>query len=214
MNHVAAIVGGFNSQQKHAGQEGVRFTPIARATQAGAVNFLNANAFEVPSWAVNPDILRRIEPVGVLDRIRTGQLRVLGSLLSSARIARLVEQESIDGAAAYRPLDFLADVRKGIWSEAYGTAPVKIDAYRRNLQRAYVETLADRINGRTLPWTTRGRSSAASCGRWTRTCGRGGPHHRPRHAAAPGGRPDADRARARPGRPGDRPRPPREPAPT
>ena len=92
--------------------------------------------------------MRRIEPVGVLDRIRTGQQRVLGSLLSSARIARLVEQESIDGAAAYRPLDFLADVRKGIWSEAYATAPVKIDAYRRNLQRAYVETLADRVNGR------------------------------------------------------------------
>ena len=149
MNHVAAIVGGFNSQQKHAGQEGVRFTSIPRATQAKAVTFLNANAFEVPAWAINPDILRRIEPVGVLDRIRTGQQRVLGSLLSSARIARLVEQESIDGAAAYRPLDFLADVRKGIWSEAYGTTAVKIDAYRRNLQRAYVETLADRINGRT-----------------------------------------------------------------
>ena len=148
MNHVAAIVGGVNSQQKHTGQEGVRFTAVPRATQARAVSFLNANAFEVPSWAINPDILRRIEPVGVLDRIRTGQQRVLGSLLSSARIARLVEQESMDGAAAYRPLDFLADVRKGIWSEAYGTAPVKIDAYRRNLQRAYVETLADRINGR------------------------------------------------------------------
>ncbi len=102
----------------------------------------------MPSWAVNPDILRRIEPVGVLDRIRTGQQRVLNSLLSSTRIARLVEQETIDGAAAYRPVDFLADVRKGIWSEAYGTTPVKIDAYRRNLQRAYVETLADRINGR------------------------------------------------------------------
>ena len=29
MNHVAAIVGGFNSQQKHVGQDGVRFTPIA-----------------------------------------------------------------------------------------------------------------------------------------------------------------------------------------
>ena len=148
MNHVAAIVGGFSSQQKHAGQTGVRFTPIARDKQAHAVGFLNANAFEVPSWAVNPDILRRIEPVGVLDRIRTGQQRVLNSLLSSTRIARLVEQETIDGAAAYRPVDFLADVRKGIWSEAYGTTPVKIDAYRRNLQRAYVETLAERINGR------------------------------------------------------------------
>jgi Met-zincin len=102
----------------------------------------------VPSWAVDPEILRRIEPVGVLDRVRTGQQRVLNSLLSSTRIARLVEQETIDGAAAYRPVDFLADVRKGIWSEAYGTAPVRIDAYRRNLQRAYVETLADRVNGR------------------------------------------------------------------
>ena len=40
------------------------------------------------------------------------------------------------------------DVRKGVWSEFYNGTPVKVDAYRRNLQRAYVETLADRINGR------------------------------------------------------------------
>ena len=148
LNHVAAIVGGFSSQQKHVGQQGVRFTPISREKQAGAVRFLNAQAFQVPAWALDPDILRRIEPVGVLDRIKTGQQRVLSSLLSSARLARLVEQETMDGAAAYRPVDFLADVRKGIWSEVYGTSPVKVDAYRRNLQRAYVETLADRINGR------------------------------------------------------------------
>jgi hypothetical protein len=68
--------------------------------------------------------------------------------LSTARIARLVEQEALDGVAAYRALDFLADVRKGIWSEFYNGSPAKVDPYRRNLQRAYVETLADRINGR------------------------------------------------------------------
>ena len=149
MNHVAAIVGGFNSQQKNIGQQGLLFKPIARDKQAGAVKFLNENAFQTPTWAINPEILRRIEPVGVLDRVRTGQLRVLNSLLSSPRIARLVEQEALDGATAYRPLDFLADVRKGIWSEFYNGTPVKVDAYRRNLQRAYIEALADRINGRT-----------------------------------------------------------------
>ena len=149
LNHVAAIVGGFNSQQKNIGQQGVLFKPIAREKQAGAVKFLNENAFQTPTWAINPEILRRIEPVGVLDRVRTGQQRVLTSLLSSARIARLVEQEALDGAAAYRPLDFLADLRKGVWSEFYGGAPVKVDAYRRNLQRAYIEALGDRINGRT-----------------------------------------------------------------
>ena len=148
MNHVAAIVGGFSSQQKNIGQQGVLFKPVARERQATAVRFLNDNAFQTPAWAINPEILRRIEPVGVLDRVRTGQLRVLTSLLSSARISRLVEQEALDGPAAYRPLEFLGDLRKGVWSEFYNGASVKVDAYRRNLQRAYVDTLADRINGR------------------------------------------------------------------
>jgi hypothetical protein len=145
MNHVAAIVGGYNSQQKHIGQQGVRFQLIPRTKQEGAVKFLLDNAFKAPKWALNPEILRRIEPVGVLDRIEASQTRVLNSLLSSARVLRLVEQEAIDGPSAYAPLDFLADVRKGVWSEIYlGGA---VDAYRRNLQRAYVETLSNRING-------------------------------------------------------------------
>jgi hypothetical protein len=147
MNHVAAIVGGFNSQQKHIGQQGLRFTPISRDRQAGAVRFLQENAFATPEWAIKPDILRRIEPVGVLERVRAAQQRVLGSLLSTARLSRLVEQEALDGEVAYRPLDFLADVRKGVWSEIYAEGPARVDAYRRNLQRAYVETLAERVNG-------------------------------------------------------------------
>ncbi len=150
MNHVAAIVGGYNSQQKHIGQNGVRFQLIPRAKQEAAVKFIVDNAFKAPKWALNPEILRRIEPFGVLDRVEASQTRVLNSLLSSPRVNRLVEQEAIDGAAAYAPLDFLADVRKGVFSEL-GTdgmgAVQPIDAYRRNLQRAYVETLSNRVNG-------------------------------------------------------------------
>ena len=147
MNHVAAIVGGYNSQQKHIGQTGVRFQLIPRARQEAALRFLVENAFHVPKWATNPEILRRIEPVGVLDRVEASQTRVLNSLLSTPRVLRLVEQEAIDGAAAYAPLDFLGDVRRGVWSEIYGPARTPVDAYRRNLQRAYVETLGNRING-------------------------------------------------------------------
>src|SRR5688572_6509723 len=147
MNHVAAIVGGYNSQQKHIGQNGVRFQLIPRAKQEGAVKFLAANAFVAPKWALNADILRRIEPVGVLDRIEASQTRVLNSLLSTTRVLRLVEQEAVDGAAAYAPLDFLGDVRRGVWSEIYDGGAAAIDAYRRNLQRAYVDTLSSRING-------------------------------------------------------------------
>ena len=127
MNHVAAIVGGYNSQQKHIGQNGVRFELIPRPRQEAAVKFLNDNAFKAPVWALNENVLRRIEPVGVLDRIEASQTRVLNSLLSSGRVLRLVEQEALDGAAAYAPLDFLSDVRRGVWTEIYAPASSRID---------------------------------------------------------------------------------------
>jgi hypothetical protein len=148
LNHVTGIVGGFDSQQRHAGQDGVRFIIVPRARQVAAVRFLNDNAFATPTWAIRPEILRRIEPTGVLDRVNAAQERVLNSLLSNTRFARLVEQEAIDGAAAYRPADFLVDVRKGIWREIE-VGPVRIDAYRRNLQRGYIDLLSGKLNGRT-----------------------------------------------------------------
>ncbi|HSE34044.1 MAG TPA: zinc-dependent metalloprotease [Pyrinomonadaceae bacterium] len=147
LNHVAGIVGGFNSQQKHAGQDGVRFVIVPREHQAAAVRFLNDNAFATPTWALKTDILRRIEPSGALARVNLAQERILNSLLSNTRFDRLVEQEAIDGAAAYRPADFLADVRRGIWREL-DTPQVKIDVYRRRLQNSYLDLLAAKLNGR------------------------------------------------------------------
>jgi Met-zincin/Domain of unknown function (DUF5117) len=144
-NHVAAIVGGFNSQQKHIGQNGVRFTIIPKARQKEAVGYLNANAFATPTWAVDKDIIRKIEPIGVLNRVRNAQNSTLNNLLSSARFARLVEQQAVDGDAAYQPAEFLGDVRNGVWGEL--NAPkVTIDAYRRNLQRAYLDIANNKLN--------------------------------------------------------------------
>jgi hypothetical protein len=146
LNHVAAIVGGFNTQQKHIGQDGVLFNPIPKLKQKEAVQFLNENAFVVPKWAVDKEILRRIEPAGALNRFRNAQNQIMSNLLSSSRFARLVEQEAIDGAAAYAPAEFLGDVRKGVWKELDNTS-IKVDAYRRNLQRAYLDLANTKING-------------------------------------------------------------------
>ncbi len=146
MNHVAAIVGGFNTQQKHIGQSGVRFELLPKARQTEAVKFLNDNAFATPMWAVDKEILRRIEPIGALNRVRNAQNSVLNNLLSSSRFARLIEQQALDGNASYNAADFLADVRSGVWGEL--AAPkVSVDAYRRNLQRAYLDIANTKING-------------------------------------------------------------------
>ena len=148
LNHVTGIVGGFNSQQKHAGQDGVRFVIVPKERQAAAVRFLNENAFATPAWAVKPEILRRIEAAGALARVNQAQERILNSLLNNARFDRLVEQEAIDGLAAYKPADFMADVRHGIWSELEGAGPIKIDVYRRNLQNSYIDLLSNKLNVR------------------------------------------------------------------
>jgi hypothetical protein len=145
MNHVAQIVGGYNSQQKHIGQDGVRFNLIPKARQMEAVKFLSENAFATPTWAIDKEILRKIEPVGELNRIRNAQNSVLNNLLSSARFARLVEQQALDGNLAYAPDDFLGDVRGAVFSEL--SAPkVSVDAYRRNLHRSYLDIANNKLN--------------------------------------------------------------------
>ena len=152
MNHVAQIVGGYNSQQKHIGQNGVRFMLIPKTRQTEAVRFLNQNAFSSPTWAIDKDILRRIEPIGALNRIRNAQNSILNNLLSSTRFARLIEQSALDGNASYQPAEFLADVRGGVWTELSSPNP-KIDAYRRNLQRSYLDIANSKLNAppQTLP---------------------------------------------------------------
>jgi hypothetical protein len=148
MGHVAAIVGGFNSQQKHIGQDGVLFTPISKERQMEAVKFLSDNVFATPTWMLKPEILRRLETNGALDRVKMVQQFILMQLMSASRFARLVEMEAMDGDTAYRPVDFLADVRKGVWGEVNGAGAIKIDAYRRNLQRTYLEQMNEKLNGR------------------------------------------------------------------
>lgn len=159
MNHVAGVVGGVASQQKNGGQSGVLFTTIPVARQKKAVEFLNSQVFTTPTYFVDPAILRRIEPDGALTRIRAVQGSILESLLSPTRIQRMTEQETIDGEKAYKPLDLLTDVRRGIFAELAAPAP-KVDAYRRNLQQLYLDAMNARINAGAAPanqrWLYRG----------------------------------------------------------
>jgi Met-zincin len=152
MNHVAALVGGLESQEKAVGQDGRVFTPVPKARQQAAVSFLVDNAFATPKWMVDPEVLRRIEPAGALSRIRNAQTAVLNNVLSSARFARLIEQEAIDGQQAYSAAALLTTVRKGVWTELEDSR-VSVDAYRRNLQTAYLDLVNTKLNapGPVLP---------------------------------------------------------------
>jgi hypothetical protein len=155
MGHVAAVIGSNETQQLHGGQAGVRFKAVPKERQQAAVQFLLANGLNVPKWALNPEVLRRIEPDGAVTRVKTAQTRVMGAMLSTSRMNRLVEQAAMD-VKAYAPAEFLPDVRKGVFSEVYAGKAV-IDTFRRNTQRVYLEAMGEKLNGRA-PATDDARS--------------------------------------------------------
>ena len=142
--HVAAIIAGAETQERYG--TGRRFEPVPPQRQREAMRFLAANAFRVPAWFVNDEILFRIEAEGHVDRIRQAQAGVLSTLLNEFRIRRLSEYEALLPAGqAYTVGDMMNDLRAGVWSELSQNR-VNIDVYRRNLQRAHIEALNTLLN--------------------------------------------------------------------
>lgn len=143
IRHVTENVGGIYETRKTADQEGVVYEHVPASVQRNAVAFLNDHAFTNHTWLLNKEILQRIEDDGAIDRVKSLQVRALSSLLDEDRLLRMVENESLNGKDAYSPLEMLEDIRTGIFSELYRSQSV--DAYRRNLQRTYVELASERL---------------------------------------------------------------------
>ncbi|MBX7118465.1 MAG: zinc-dependent metalloprotease [Gemmatimonadaceae bacterium] len=162
LRHVATIPGSALGQEKYGSQPGPRFTPVPRERQKAAVRFLQENLFTTPTWLLDPAILRRLEPDGAVARINSAQRSILATLMADERMARLVEYEAFPGATnTYSLGEYLGDIRGGLWSEL-GNGSVRIDAYRRGLQRIYLEAVAAKLNA--PPATTPRISSSAQTG--------------------------------------------------
>jgi hypothetical protein len=146
MGHVANMVGQVDVVEKYAGQNGGIFTPISYERQRSAVHFLAENAFKTRQvlFLVPRAVLSRIESSGALDHVRELQKDVLTALLRSDRLGRLIEWETLTPSASYKIGEFLGDLHAGVWGELKGTG-VKIDPYRRNLQRNYTTLLIQKL---------------------------------------------------------------------
>ena len=139
MGHVATVIGGVNVDLKTADQAGAVFRMVPKAQQKAALAFLGEQIFTTPEWLQPQDIISRIGPSTVLAARQAG---TVSSLLSSARLGRLAEAEKFDAANAYPLAEFMADLKRSVFT-AGGTTP---DANRRQLQRVYLQRLDALIN--------------------------------------------------------------------
>ena len=145
--HVATVVGGASEQYKSGSQPGPVYVPLNRARQAEAVRFLNDQVFRTPTYLIRPDIARRIEAGGMINRINGAQGRVLARLLEDQRLNRLIENQALvsDPQTVYSLADMLDDLRRGIFSELQG-GRVSIDPYRRGLQNVFLTRMDEKLN--------------------------------------------------------------------
>ncbi len=141
MGHVVNNVGGVYEYDKTYDQPGAVYVHVPKEQQQRAVKFLNEQLFQTPEWMLDKDILARVQSAGVMDNIRSMQTSTLNALFNGDRLKRMIENEALNGKAAYALTDVYADTRKGIFSEIAGGAA--IDPFRRNLQRAYIAKMAE-----------------------------------------------------------------------
>jgi len=144
MGHVAANVGGVYEYYKAAGQDGAVYTHVDKARQREALKFINDELFETPTWMIDKNIYGKIQFSGAVERIGSAQTRALNNILNAGRMARMIENETMNGNKAYTVLTMFYDLRQGVWSELYRGGA--IDTYRRNLQRAHINRLDFLLN--------------------------------------------------------------------
>jgi len=147
MNHVLRNIGGIYETPKSEEQAGDIYEPTPKAKQVAALQFLNRQLFTTPTWLLDKSILNKITmPLGN-ENVNTIQINVLNSLISPARLNRISASANRFNLATtdYLSIDeLLKEVLKTITVEMNTHA--NADLYRRNLQRAFVETLSNTID--------------------------------------------------------------------
>jgi len=139
MGHITTNVGGVYQQFKTSDQDGPVYSHVDKSYQKNCVKFLNQNLFDTPIWMIDENILNKIQFTGALDRVRGLQSSYLNRLLDFGRLARMIENEALNGRNSYTINELILDLKNGIFSELNDNS--NIDIFRRNIQRAFIQRL-------------------------------------------------------------------------
>lgn len=144
MGHVRSNIGGVYQYNKTYEQEGAVYTHVPTNRQRNSLQFLHQQLFETPYWMLDKNIIAKIKAAGSIEKIRSMQVRTLNDILSFDRLARVIENQALNGTNAYGLTQLMKELSSGLWEEVKkGKTP---DTYRRNLQRAHIERLAYLLN--------------------------------------------------------------------
>jgi hypothetical protein len=169
---VTKAVGGMYVARDHKGTPDARppFRPVADSTQRAAVDLVVDAAFAPDAFRFEAERLNKLAPdwhrhwgtekslqidYPVHENVAALQSQLLGALLHPARLQRMIDIQARRTGDAFAPADLLERLTMAIWAELDATPPrtVRINSFRRSLQRMYVDRLIDFLL-ETTTWIT------------------------------------------------------------
>lgn len=145
IRHVTKYVGSavYRRELAQGHEEADVFGAYPIEKQREAMQFIADNAFKLPAFWKNEDVLKRVGYDFYLDSVASFGTRPLNSLLSADHIDRMIKFQTA-GLETYDPVALFADVKSAIFEELGDRRP-DVSAYRRHLQAAMVNLLIDGV---------------------------------------------------------------------
>lgn len=128
--HVMAWIGGMYNDFKTPAQQGDVYVPVSRAKQKEALEYVNRNVFDEPTWLVNVDYIRRVTSDPQQVTLSVGE-RVLQQLLGWDMLTRMNPQYTVE--------EYLKDLTGMLFTGEDARRPVT--PYRAALQGGCVRYL-------------------------------------------------------------------------
>jgi hypothetical protein len=143
LGHALKFIGGVEQTAKTVDQSGDLYAPTPKAMQKEAVAFICRNILQTPHWLLDKNILNKISHPLITDgeRVISLQKSWLTLTISGGRLNRANIGVTRWGAEnVITPHEIIQMVHDEIWSELRTHKPT--DNFRRNLQKAYVSSIA------------------------------------------------------------------------
>lgn len=165
-DHVMANIGGYYLENPVEGDGKKAYTPVPKAIQQNAINYLKKEIFNLPDWLFNPELLSKTFAIkdtplgpyeyGPYNLKREQQYGLMYSLVSDERLLRLLEMESIHGKDnVYTVSQLLKEVRGAAFKSTLNGKSLSLD--ERMTEQNYVDVLLvstdklmEKVNKKTL----------------------------------------------------------------
>jgi Met-zincin/Domain of unknown function (DUF5117)/Domain of unknown function (DUF5118) len=143
LSQVANVVGGVNYTTGLDANDTPSYVPVEKEKQRAAVLFLVNEVFTTPMWLVAPEMMNKFQLPYTRNYVEDMQIRAVSLALAPRKMTQMLDLTRRFGPEKTLTVEeMLPLMRNAVWTDLKN-GNVLIDAYHRNMQKAYVGALLD-----------------------------------------------------------------------